>query len=1302
MKYTLRGLLAASSLLAAATAFATPVWETGSYDPATWSASSGNLIADLAAADGLNYYNEGGKTMAQNTGTGNGIVALTDGVVPGASMDYSKVTGISGGTLTWTLAELSNLNELRIFSRWGDGGRDGINIASFAVLYSGDTEYTTFSVPVDVGRGDNGTCAHYYAFLTDPNGPLAENIEALRITFANPQDNGGTGYVEIEALGVPASTVPWHTLSLASATTNTATLGGTVGGCAGGTASDIYFAYGPLASAASLVPTLAVTNVAEGADFILPTITGLLPGTTYAYATYSVSDNSRQSTTTSGTFTTEGTPVATSVSVQYTAKTTALLQGVVSNLGTGGSSASFFFAVGTDASSLVPAIYTNNLAAGETFDIPLAGLSAGTAYAWACYAVNDAGAWSEIGTGYFSTTDGSSPRWLGLVSSNWSDAMNWDSEAAPSSENAIQRLILDYPAGRYAPSNLDIAGLVIRDLRLVSDRNYELTVSGQPFTCHGVSSSGSGYGDITILTDIEIHGFTVGLQHNMTLRLNGTLSSPDVGLTIRNAEPGGSLYLGGANTFSGRLEDHVGVMHFTTDKAFGTDPETLPDRADLQENYGSLQLVNSGERNLEIFTFAPTRRLSGALFLHNGTEADAKFALDQFVEFCGNGSGVKHLLLDGEALESSGAEFSGQAHINVTGDIILSVGPLFSAHPSRGFRTFGGTVDFAGHPFNGFLMNYSGGAKGSPNYINSDRASEAVLTGNIRLEVDFNVTFFGGAGDIRVEGDIVQDAARHFHKSGQGRLTLAGESATWSNSSEFSGDTTLDYRTHNTSKLGNPAVTMRYGDFHIIGNASAPTACELSSLTLGGGLVTLSTDGGAGLSLSLSKISGFARDRAIDFQLDANTTLAFTDETFANNAKLGAMNAGATWDHGSAFAYLNGDGTAGPLPVALLDTTLGENTIWRIGAGSTTVPSGWHHPVGLFLDGAGDTTVVVEGGIDIESDGSACPILVSSACGGNVFFTNGTIKSQNYNRGIVIHNWNTNGVLRISSVIPETNDNDFMIAGPGTTLLDNDANSFYYGPHLHGGGTLRFTSIADRGTASALGKGRNDYGNINIGHGCTFEYVGTEPEGHASNRRLSLIGDVTVKANGVGPLTLTNATAISSGFASSRLILDGAGEGVISGAVSPGSFGSVIKRGTGTWTLSSTESYYEYPTEVEAGVLRVTGALPSSAIVGEHGTLALGSGTVIKRHLTADGRLLFDVGGNPESFLPATVWGRAEINGAIALSKRLRTADEIPLLSAENGLDGTFAPESPHVKLVVRDGTLYAKSANAATVLFLR
>ena len=1292
MKKTVLPLLSILSLALAAQA--SPTWETGNYDPATWTASSGNLIAGVSATDGLSYYNEGGKTMAQNLagGSADAMSALTDGVVPGTSMDYNKVVGIMGGTLTWTLASAANLTSLRIFTRWGDGGRDGIYTRSLAVLYAGDTEYTVLdTVPrADVGRGDNGTSGHLYAFLTDPDGVLAENIVGIQLTFSSSQDNNGTGYVEIEALGVPAAAV-WHTINLNSVSAWRATFGGLIGSCAGGTSADVYFAYGTDAS--TLVPALVASDVAEGDSYAVPELTGLTPSTTYAYATYCVSDLGVQSTTITGTFTTPAEiPVVATVTPMYTGTAKAAVQAAVANLGEEGSSASLYFAMGTDANALVPALVGSNLAAGATVDLPFGSLDPSTTYSYACYAVNNLGNRSATVTGTFTTTDGSTPTWLGLVSENWSDGMNWDSETAPSPDTTYATIILDYPYGCHPPANLDIQGLGIRNLQIVSDRNYEFTVSGLPFTCYGISGTGSGTASATFLNDIVArdggwNSFRVGIRNTQTVRLMGTLSSPDEGITIMSSEQGGTVVLGGENTFSGRLESHVGSLRFYSDANLGTVPAEVPDKASLQQNFGLFVILSQPDRNLNVVTLPATRRLKGNLRFTDGTEGDFKLALDENLSIDDTGSTIKHLLLDGTVLASSASEFSDQAKIRISGNIIAKLGPSFQAPASRGLRTFNSTIDFAGQSPAGVLENYNHGLNGAPNFINSDRTTESVIANTIRLGYDYNTYFFGGPGDIRVEGDITQDAGRHFHKSGQGRLTLAGESLTWSNSTDFRGDTTLDYRTHNTAKLGNPAITMGAGDLHIVGNATSPTACELSQITLGDGLVTLSTEGGAGLSLAPSKISSFSRDRAIDFQLDANTSLAFTDTTFANNATLGALNAGATWNHGSAFAYLNADGTVGPLPIASLDATLANGTIWSIPSGATSILDGTTHtPVGLFVNGdSGDATVTLSGTIDIQSDGSACPILVSSACGGDVTFTGGTIKSQNYNRGIMLHNWNRNGILRISSLLPETNDNNFMIAGPGTTLIDNDSNSFYYGPHLYGGGIVRFTSIADKGQRSALGKGNNDYGNINVGHGCTFEYVGTTSEGHSSNRRFTLYGDVTLKANGEGPLTLTGSTAIGGGFATSRLILDGEGEGVIEGAVSPGRLGSVVKRGTGTWTMASTESSYEYPTEVEEGVLRVTGALPSSVVVKQGGTLSLAEGAVVKRHFETSGTVRFEIDPDAAEHTPVKVWGHATLGGVLDIRGKL--AAPTVVLTAENGIDGDFSSilTSAQVKVVGND-----------------
>ena len=175
------------------------VWTTGDYIPADWTAASAddNMLRGLQA--------EFNGTWRQEYGTATSISIFTDGEVPGETVDYSKIAAIQGygGTLAWTFDHPKNLGELRIFSRWGDGGRDGIGIAKLEVKHSGSDDWVDLGIPpVSYGLyvDNNNSSGALKAVLATPSGsPFATNITALRLTFGY-QDNDGTGYVEIEAI----------------------------------------------------------------------------------------------------------------------------------------------------------------------------------------------------------------------------------------------------------------------------------------------------------------------------------------------------------------------------------------------------------------------------------------------------------------------------------------------------------------------------------------------------------------------------------------------------------------------------------------------------------------------------------------------------------------------------------------------------------------------------------------------------------------------------------------------------------------------------------------------------------------------------------------------------------------------------------------------------------------------------------------------------------------------------------------------------------------------------------------------
>ena len=192
MKKLMLSLVAACAALVS---FGEAAWETGSYDVTAWSASDHNILSGLTATHNDKWYTESGKNMPKGT------AALTDGVVPGGSTKYEMIVGIlKDMVLTWSFDDPYNLQAIKIFSRWGDGGRDGISISKVEVDYgTGDFEDLNMP-PVKFGNGDNNTSGHLYAILSNGGLGLARGVTGLRLTFGD-QDNNGSGYVEIEAIG---------------------------------------------------------------------------------------------------------------------------------------------------------------------------------------------------------------------------------------------------------------------------------------------------------------------------------------------------------------------------------------------------------------------------------------------------------------------------------------------------------------------------------------------------------------------------------------------------------------------------------------------------------------------------------------------------------------------------------------------------------------------------------------------------------------------------------------------------------------------------------------------------------------------------------------------------------------------------------------------------------------------------------------------------------------------------------------------------------------------------------------------
>ena len=291
-----------------------PVWQTGAYSPASWTPLAGeSLIRGQSPTMTGEFYTENSKTLASSPA---GLAKLTDGMVPGSSCDYSQVVGLKDGvTLTWTFTEPKVIEQLRLSTRWGDSGRDGIGISSVQVQLTGSSSWVALNAP-SLTYCLGGTSGNYegtgaaYALLSDPaTGSLATNVRAVRFVLGS-QDNSGTGYVEFEIVGTPCAQEPIWTPEIAGVSPTAISFTGSVSWPGLGVdAADVYLAFGP-ADAPLPAPVYVGSVSAKGRFYTAQT--DLTPGTTYAYSLFASNTLGRVSTRFNGllaTATTEPLPV---------------------------------------------------------------------------------------------------------------------------------------------------------------------------------------------------------------------------------------------------------------------------------------------------------------------------------------------------------------------------------------------------------------------------------------------------------------------------------------------------------------------------------------------------------------------------------------------------------------------------------------------------------------------------------------------------------------------------------------------------------------------------------------------------------------------------------------------------------------------------------------------------------------------------------------------------------------------------------------------------------------------------------
>jgi hypothetical protein len=141
---------------------------------------------------------------------------LTDGDVLFPWVYYgdsyvAKVYSIQSGTLAWTFPA-ADIREIAVFSRWGDGNRDGIKIGGVYVMLEGSGEWTKLDAAdfiYGVGNANSSPGALCAVLNRTDGGLLAERATGLKIEFPSGQDNNYTGYAEIAAYATSPRDYAW-------------------------------------------------------------------------------------------------------------------------------------------------------------------------------------------------------------------------------------------------------------------------------------------------------------------------------------------------------------------------------------------------------------------------------------------------------------------------------------------------------------------------------------------------------------------------------------------------------------------------------------------------------------------------------------------------------------------------------------------------------------------------------------------------------------------------------------------------------------------------------------------------------------------------------------------------------------------------------------------------------------------------------------------------------------------------------------------------------------------------------------
>ncbi len=675
----------------------------------------------------------------------------------------------------------------------------------------------------------------------------------------------------------------------------------------------------------------------------------------------------------------------------------------------------------------------------------------------------------------------------GSTNGNWTIGSNWGGTAPSTNGSSTQKL--DFIGNNYATATMNgaySANVIKFDAAAsavtIAQSSNILTMSGTlpsliQDSANAQTISGGKVAFGTNNGVIDVADNAGALTINSVITGSGNLTKVD----------GGTLILGGANTFNGKIDISDGTVQATNAAGLGTATTTVEDGATLALNSSgstftnALNLTGAGVNGGGALQVMATATESGAISLKGNTTISTSSGATSTLTGGISGTGLA-LTINGAGNTSINSNITtgtgGSVTINSTGTTTFT--------PTSGNNYTGATTVNAGTLV---LAGTSGTAVKGDLVINGATVSD---TAGSKLATTTNVTINTGTLNLNNHSDNIASLSGTTGSTvalGTGSIVVSGSTSTTYAGTitgsagsliDKSGTGTLALTGSNTGFLG--TTTVDGGNLSVSGNPNA----------LGTGAVTVKTNGTLQVGGNITMTNAM--------NLSSNATNGSIENLSGNNTLSGAVTVSGNTAIQSDAGILTLTGAVGGA----------GNTLTVAGASNTVVTNSITGTGSLVKNGNG--TLVLTG-------------ANASTFTGTVVMNAGAIQTDNVNalgasNAITL---NTSAVLNLD----DFNQTVKSVSGSGAINFGSSTNE-------------RLTLLGGTSTLSGSFTG---YGTLVIGAG---ETVTLGSNYNAPNINIELAGG-TLYLNGTndtfGALTVTNTSTLDfgSGTTSSDVVFSTVG-----------------------------------------------------------------------------------------------------------------------------------------------------------------